>query len=198
MKTCSNFLLLAFSSILLLHCQPKAAAPEPETTEAAEPKMSHEEHVARGKYLVEIMGCHDCHSPKIMTDQGPVPDPNRLLSGYPAESPLPPVKNPKDVAGYALMTMDLTAAIGPWGTTFAANLTPDETGLGSWTLEQFDLALRKGKSKGMEGNRSLLPPMPWANYRDLKNEDLAAIWAYLQSIPPVKNVPPPPVPPMGM
>ena len=90
------------------------------------------------------------------------------------------------------MSPDMTAAAGPWGISFAANLTPDETGIGSWTFEQFKTAMTQGKYKGMENGRPLLPPMPWFNFTEMKDEDLRAIFAYLKSIKPVKNVVPPP------
>lgn len=164
------------------------------TKEVAEiPSM--EELAARGAYLVEIMGCNDCHSPKINTDQGPVPDPKRLLSGHPAEEQLAALADPSILKDYAIFNMGLTAAVGPWGTTFAANLTPDDTGIGTWTFEQFGKALREGKSKGLDGARALLPPMPSQNFRNLADEDLRAIWAYLRSLPPVQNVVPNPIPP---
>jgi ABC-type Fe3+-hydroxamate transport system substrate-binding protein len=187
---------LALSALFLTYCaqntprtDEKTDAPATATTEADE--------VKRGAYLVETMGCNDCHSPKIMTAQGPVPDPKRLLSGHPADETLPPVADKNILKGYALFSMGQTAAIGPWGTSFAANLTPDESGTGNWTLEQFGRALRQGKSKGMENGRMLLPPMPWQNAIHLTDADLKALWAYLRSIPPVRNVVPAPIPPAG-
>ncbi len=149
----------------------------------------------RGQYLVGITGCHDCHSPKIMGPQGPELDPARLLSGFPADRQLPPV--PENAAGWALMAMDLTAAVGPWGTSFAANITSDETGIGNWTEEQFERALRHGLYKGLEGSRPLLPPMPWQNLANLKPEDMRDMFAYLKSTKPVENVVPAPIPPGG-
>ena len=151
------------------------------------------ERIERGRYLVEIMGCNDCHSPKIMGPQGPMPDPARLLSGHSAAAQLPPL--PADHSGWAMFSMDLTAAVGPWGTSFAANLTSDETGIGDWTEERFIRALTKGVYKGIEGSRPLLPPMPWQNYRNMDTEDVKAIFAYLKSTTPVHNVPPAPIPP---
>lgn len=151
--------------------------------------------IERGKYLVGIMGCNDCHSPKIMGPQGPQLDPERLLSGYPAGRPLPAM--PTNNEGWALMTMDLTAAVGPWGTSFAANLTSDETGIGNWTEEQFERALRHGLYKGLEGSRPLLPPMPWQNLVNMDPEDMKAVFAYLKSTKPVENVVPAPIPPGG-
>jgi len=167
----------------------------PEPPAQAEParEPSQAELVERGKYLVETMGCHDCHSPKLMGPQGPYPDPDRLLSGHPAGTQLPPM--PKDNAGWALMSMDLTAAVGPWGTSFSANLTSDESGIGTWTEEQFKRAITKGLYKGLEGSRPLLPPMPWQNLQNLKDEDIHAMFTYLKSTKPVANVVPAPVPP---
>ena len=47
--------------------------------------------VARGRYLVNVAGCGDCHTPKLFTATGPEPDASRLLSGHPADVKLPPV-----------------------------------------------------------------------------------------------------------
>lgn len=167
----------------------------PTATTDASPAVPEAAKIERGRYLVEIMGCNDCHSPKLMGPQGPYLDPDRILSGYPAERPLPPL--PANNEGWALMAMDLTAAVGPWGTSFAANLTSDETGIGNWTEEQFERALRHGLYKGLEGSRPLLPPMPWQNFVDMKKEDLSAVFAYLKSTKPVENVVPAPIPPGG-
>lgn len=184
-----SFLLAAPALALVVACnQP---APAPEAAEAAQPTEA--ELVKRGEYLVQVMGCHDCHSPKLMGPQGPYPDPDRLLSGHPAGTQLPPL--PKDAAGWALMSMDLTAAVGPWGTSFAANLTSDESGIGNWTEEQFKRALTQGLYKGLEGSRPLLPPMPWQNLKDIKDEDVHAMFLYLKSTKPVANVVPAPIPP---
>lgn len=182
------------SALTLTNCTPSTDV-DTDNTEKAETIESEQDIVARGAYLVEIMGCNDCHSPKVVTDRGPAPDPNRLLSGHPAAEKLADLADPSVLQNYALFNMSLTAATGPWGTTFAANLTPDDTGIGTWTFEQFGKALREGKSKGLDGARPLLPPMPWQNFRNLADEDLRAIWAYLRSLPPVQNVVPNPIPP---
>lgn len=128
---------------------------------------------------------------------GPAPDPKRLMSGHPAEETLPAVTDKKMIAPgqWALFSPSLTAAVGPWGTSFAANLTPDDTGIGNWTYAQFEKALREGKSKGMDGTRPLLPPMPWPNLVKMNDEDMKAIFAYLKSLPPVKNAVPNQLPP---
>ena len=96
----------------------------------------------------------------------------------------------------ALTTPMLTAWAGPWGVSFTANLTSDkETGLGEWTEETFIQTIRTGKHQGQPNGRDILPPMPWFYFKEATDEDLKAIWAYLRSIPPVKNQVPLPVPP---
>lgn len=152
--------------------------------------------IERGKYLVTIGSCNDCHSPKIMTPQGPAVDESKLLSGSPAGQPIPAL--PDGVLGPgkwgAVASMDQTIWAGPWGVSFTRNLTPDkETGLGSWNEAMFIKALRTGKDMG-EG-RPILPPMPWDQIGKASDADLKAIFAYLQSLPPVKNAIHDPIPP---
>jgi hypothetical protein len=85
-----------------------------------------------------------------------------------------------------------TAWAGPWGTSFTANLTPDsETGLGQWTEQQFIDTLRTGRHQGR--GREILPPMPWPAFKNFNDADLKAIFAYLKTIPPIKNKVPDPV-----
>lgn len=153
-----------------------------------------ESPIKRGEMLTTAMGCHDCHSPKKMTDRGPIFDPERLLSGHPANEILPSYDE-ATAKKYVLFNHGSTASIGPWGTSFAANLTPDETGIGSWTEEQFLTALKHGKYKGMENGRNLMPPMPWQTISQLPAADLKAIFAYLKSIKPIENVVPTYIPP---
>jgi hypothetical protein len=169
-----------------------AACQQP-TEKVADALLTQEELVKRGSYIVSTSGCNDCHSPKIMTEHGPEPDRNRLLSGHPQDEKTPPItiKDPN----WVLFSPGLTSAVGPWGISYAANLTPDDTGLGNWTFEQFEVAIRKGKYKGLEGSRSLLPPMPWQEFKNFTDTDLRAVFAYLQSIKPVKNLVPSPVAP---
>jgi len=151
--------------------------------------------IKRGKYLVTVGGCNDCHTPKIMTKHGPVPDTTRTLSGHPADAKLPKFDFSLVRKGqWVLMTGDQTAAVGPWGVSYAANLTPHEqTGLGAWTPETFKAAMRTGKHMGK--GRPILPPMPWFNYAEMPDKDLEAIFAYLQSLKPVANRVPEPIPP---
>lgn len=161
---------------------------EPKT---AEVEVSSSKH---GEMLAHAAGCHDCHSPKIMTDRGPISDPERLLSGHPANETLG-AYDMETAKSYILFSPGSTAAIGAWGTSFAANLTPDDTGLGGWTEAQFLIAIKHGKYKGMENSRPLLPPMPWQAISHFPDDDLKAIFAYLQSIKPVSNIVPAPIPP---
>ena len=146
----------------------------------------------RGKYLVSILGCDDCHTPKTMTAQGPVPDMTRRLSGHPANPALPdPPKLPPGPWG-VVATMDLTAWSGPWGISYPINLTPDEiTGMGIWTEDMFVQAIRTGKHMGQ--SRPILPPMPWMDYANLTDDDLKAVYAFLRTLPPVSNRVPDPV-----
>jgi len=152
--------------------------------------------VEHGEHLVNSIGCHDCHTPKLFTENGMELDTSRLLSGHPANETLPPY-NSETAKSYVLFSGGFTAVVGPWGTSFAANLTPDDTGTGSWTEAQFINSIRNGKYKGLDGSRDLLPPMPWPSYRNLSDDDLKAIFAYLQSIKPVENLVPAPIPPQA-
>ena len=156
------------------------------------------ERVKRGEYLVTIMGCNDCHSAKRMGAQGPEVIPELMLSGYPSDRPVAKFTDKMIKQGFAQFYPDLTAAAGPWGISFAANLTPDETGIGNWTEEQFKKALTQGKSKGLDGGRMLLPPMPWVNYATMADTDVKAVFAYLKSLKPVNNLAPQPITPDKM
>jgi hypothetical protein len=170
---------------------------EPKTDSTASPKsLSHAELLERGKYIVTTSACNDCHSPKIFTPQGmPMADSTRLLSGHPASSPAIPIDKKVLTPGYwALIGPDLTSFVGPWGISYSANLTPDTaTGLGAWTEDVFIKTMRTGKHLGQEGGRPILPPMPWYYIAQCTDEDLRAIFIYLQSLPPVNNKVPAPV-----
>ncbi len=158
--------------------------------------------VARGKYLSWVGGCHDCHTPKLMSAEGmPIPDTSHALSGHPENAPYP-TWSPQDLQqrnAMALTNPMLTAWAGPWGVSFGINLTPDSaTGIAEWTEEAFIQSLRTGKHQGQPNGRAILPPMPWQNMQFSTEEDLKALWAYLRSLPPVKNQVPLPVPPASM
>lgn len=186
---------IAFAALVitLVSCnQSNTDKAEYQSKDAIAEEIKHEELVKQGKYLVNALGCHDCHSPKVMTENGPMPDPKRLLSGHDANEALP-AYDFETAKGYVLFTMNGTAVVGPWGTSFAGNLTPDDTGIGTWSERQFLKAMKQGKYKGLDGSRQLLPPMPWPAYTQMKDEDLKAIFAYLKSIEPVKNIVPQPI-----
>ncbi len=200
------FNMYALAALLACFCACSDNQPQPSAESSPSVPLSGAELVKRGNYLVTTMGCNDCHSPKRMGARGPEIIPETMLSGYPSDRPFTQFTDPKnkqDLArfykqGFSMFFPDLTAAAGPWGISFAANLTPDDTGLGTWTEAQFKIALTQGKSKGMESSRMLLPPMPWVNYITMEDSDIKAIFAYLKSIKPVKNVVPAPIPPDTM
>ncbi len=167
---------------------------EEKTTVTVKP----EDIVKHGEYLVTILGCNDCHSPKKISANGPKIIPELMLSGYPSNRPIVKFDNKMIKDGFAMFYPDLTGAAGPWGVSFAANITPDETGTGNWTEEQFKKAITQGKLKGLDSGRLLLPPMPWSDFASLKDDDVHAIFMYLKSIKPVKNIVPAPVTPDKM
>jgi hypothetical protein len=156
--------------------------------------MTKEEMIERGSYLVNAVGCDDCHSPKKMGPQGPEIIEELRFSGYQASYPIMSVDTNLVKQGWSMFGPDFTNTAGMWGQSFAANLTSDETGIGNWSEEQFINALRNGWYKGIKNNRPLLPPMPWFAYRNFSDEDLKSIFAFLKSTKPVHNVVPPPVP----
>lgn len=150
----------------------------------------------RGAQLVGIGGCMDCHTPFRMGPNGPEKDLARGLSGHPESLQLPPPPKLEAAWNWA-GSATMTAFVGPWGMTYAANLTPDrETGIGAWTQGQFIQAMRSGKHVG--DARPILPPMPWQALAGLPDKDLRAIYAYLMAQPAIKNKVPdyaPPAPP---
>jgi hypothetical protein len=150
--------------------------------------------VARGLYIVNAGGCHDCHTPLKMGERGPEPDMTRALSGHPETLSIATAptlgQGPWLWAGAATNT----AFAGPWGISYAANLTPDvNTGLGIWTEDMFVRAIRTGRHMG--ASRPIAPPMPWPAFRNYSDEDLHAIWSYLRSLKPMTNHVPDYLPP---
>jgi hypothetical protein len=185
-----SVMLLTSVALLLTGCRNNTKTAIPESTE-----LSATQIVQKGEYLVTIMGCNDCHSPKEMGPQGPAVIADLKLSGYPAARPYQKVNPDLIKQGWILFNADLTAAAGPWGVSFAANLTSDQTGIGNWTEENFKRALKEGRYKGLEGFRMLLPPMPWANFISISDDDIKAIFQYLKSTNPVINIVPMPIGP---
>jgi mono/diheme cytochrome c family protein len=122
--------------------------------------------VERGKYLVTLTGCGDCHTPGFFMGK---PEPTRFLGG-------------SDV-GWEMPNL---------GIFYPPNLTPDrETGLGTWTRGQIVTAITKGQRPD---GRELAPIMPWRDLAALTKSDALAIADYLKSLPPVKNKVPGPFP----
>ena len=152
--------------------------------------------VARGQYIVTTSGCHDCHTPLKMGANGPEPDMSRALSGHPEGMQLPPAPQLPEGPWMTTVAATNTAWSGPWGLSYTANLTPDaETGLGKWTFEDFKQTIRTGRHMGR--GRPVLPPMPIPMYKHFEDRDLQAIYAYLRTVPAVKNRVPEPLPPAG-
>ena len=151
--------------------------------------------IERGEYLVRFGSCNDCHTPWNFDPVigAPRPDMSRMLSGHPSSAPDPQgAIGPGDIA---LIGPTFTSFVLPFGTIYSINLTPDiETGTGTWTEEMFLDIFRTGRHLGGDG-RGVLPPMPWLWIRNLTDEDLISIFAYLRSIPPIYNLAPEPAVP---
>jgi mono/diheme cytochrome c family protein len=113
--------------------------------------------IQRGEYLVSVMGCGDCHTPGAFSGK---PDETRALSG--------------SEIGWQ----------GPWGVSYAANLTNHETGLAAWSKDDIVRALRKGERP--DGS-PIRPPMPWPAFSNLTDDDAYAIAAYLKTVPGVDH-----------
>jgi mono/diheme cytochrome c family protein len=156
------------------------AAPRPAASSPAA-------RIERGRLLVEVGGCNDCHTPvKFDPKLGiPVPQMDRMLSGHPDGAPDP--SSSLSGTDLAVIGPTFTSFRLPFGVVYSANLTPDlETGLGSWTEEMFVRAIRTGRHFGGTG-RPILPPMPWMQLNQRSDEDLKSIFAYLRSVKPIHN-----------
>lgn len=177
---------------LITSAQPVHSA-EPAATTATAGAPTNK--VARGKYLVTVAVCNDCHTPWKSGEKGPEPDMSRMLSGHPEHMVLPLAPRADEPWAVSVASTN-TAWSGPWGVSFTANLTPDpETGLGRWTLRNFTDTIRSGRHMGR--GRPILPPMPIPMYMHFTDEDLESIFIYLRSIPAVRNRVPEPLPPSG-
>lgn len=123
--------------------------------------------IERGRYLVTIAGCGDCHTAGHFLG---APDMARYLGGS-----------------------DVGFEVPGLGIVYGPNLTPDKaTGLGNWSADQIVAAIRTG---ARPDGRGLVPVMPWPNLGALSDDDAYAIAAFLQSLDPVSNAVPAPVPP---
>jgi len=192
----SSFLISVFA-LLISQCKPETNSDTAEKTDST-PTANYNGYASLqqwGEHLVTVCGCNDCHTPKKFENGMMLLDSSRLLSGHPAEIPPPDVNRSEMEKKGNIVTQTLTAWTGPWGTSFTANLTSDPTGIGNWEESNFFTAIRHGKFKGIESGRSLLPPMPWEMYRNLTDNELKAVFAFLKSTKPVKNVVPATIPP---
>lgn len=184
--TTRTFTLLALTFGAANACR-SAADEAPTTTDRAA-------LIARGEHLVATGGCHDCHTPLVMGPEGPTRDLSRALSGHPEQMVMPPAPALPEGPWLGVVGATQTAYAGPWGTTFTANLTPDpDTGLGRWSLADFVATVRTGRRMGK--GRPVLPPMPIEVMQRYSDDELAAMFAYLQSLPPIVNRVPTPIAP---
>jgi mono/diheme cytochrome c family protein len=191
-----SLMMVALLGVVALSaCKKEEPQPVSQTTSnAAVAKLDPQASVARGKYIVSTAGCHDCHTPWKMGANGPEPDMSRALSGHPASLEMPPAPDLPPGPWGVTASLTNTAWAGPWGTSFTANITSDkETGIGSWSKQNFMETIRNGRHMG--AGRSVLPPMPAPVYAKLTDEDLGAVFDYLQTVPPISNKVPAPRPP---
>ena len=202
MKKSMFFLSAGFA--MSMACFTSCSENKPETKEVEVPKVAevkpdfygYESQVKWGEHLVTVMGCHDCHTPKKMTDKGPEPDFTLALSGHSDKMPVAQVNRKEFESKGYIVTNDFTSWIGPWGISYTANLTPDETGTGKWSEEQFLYAIKNKTMKGLPGSRPMLPPMALMPFFQMRDDELKAIFAYLKTVPPIKNLVPEPTPPV--
>jgi mono/diheme cytochrome c family protein len=180
-----RFALYALAAVIVVSLGAAEGRKTSVAKATAEAKAARAAKIKRGEYLVTIGGCNDCHTPFKMGPNGPEPDMSRMLSGHPESLAMPPAPALEGPWVWTAAGTN-TAFAGPWGVSFTRNLTPDKlTGTGIWTEEMFIKTIRTGRHWGV--SRPILPPMPWFNYAKMTDDDLKAVWAYLQSIPPVKN-----------
>ena len=193
-KTFTAFVVTCTVAIVLALGAAPTAGPKSQPSAAQLQKDLQARRVARGQYIVSTAGCHDCHTPWKMGPKGPEPDMSLALSGHPESMKLPPPPKLGDGPWVWTAAGTNTAFAGPWGVSYTANLTPDKlTGLGIWTEDIFIKTIRTGRHWGV--SRPILPPMPWSVYRNLTDEDLKSVFAYLRTIKPIHNQVPEPVPP---
>lgn len=186
---------------LLAGCAAKKDEPKEEETHTRSYDEYYGQYIEymteRGRALVRLGGCSECHTPKIKTTLGYKPDNEKFLSGYPQDKPLPDLPYKEAIYGKSersFYTTDATIWVGRWGVSFAANLTPDtETGLGDVSESEFIEIFRQKKRARAE--KELAPPMPFEVYSSLTDTDLRAIYIFLRSIEPVSNKVPDPITP---
>ena len=178
--TISSLLLILAISIVTLACKSQTA-----TEVAYSP-----ERMEIGQAVVEGWNCSFCHTPQIEGPDGKfIPDPERLMSGHPADEEIPSVPDMIITSPEWMEFLDnLDSTV--WATdnvlVFSANLTPDdETGIGTWTEVEFIETIREGRHRGIE--RRIKYPMPWRELSELSDEELLSVYEYLMSLEPVNN-----------
>lgn len=188
-------LVMAFAvAVVLALSVPPMAARKTKPAPAAPQSDLQARRVARGEYIVKNSGCHDCHTPWKVGPNGPEPDMTLALSGHPESFKLPPPPKLGNGPWVWAAAGTNTAFAGPWGVSYTANLTPEKmTGIGIWTEDIFIKTIRSGRHWGV--SRPILPPMPWTVYRNMTDEDLKSLYAYLRTVKPIKNQVPEPLPP---
>ena len=195
------FLALIPAIFLLSKCNTETSSPQvPANLSADTNTISYGGYKTSrewGQHIVSAAGCGDCHTPKSMGVSGPEPNMQLSLSGHPADMPPPNVDRKQMESRGLAVTDDLTSWVGPWGISYAANITSDSTtGIGNWSVDQFITCLRKGKYMGLEKSRDLLPPMPWQSFRNMTDDELKAMFSYLKSTKPIHNIVPQAAPPL--
>ena len=193
-------IMLVAVTLIFTQCSDEKTA----TTEEVKPVVAaqfggFDSQVKWGERLVFVGGCNDCHTPKKMGAHGPENDMSLMLSGHPGNTPAAAFDAKEAAKKGLIITSTFTAWTGPWGVTYAANLTSDSTGIGTWKEEQFLKALKEKKWMGLDNTRPLMPPMSMMPVTEMTEDEIKAIFAYLKTTPPIKNVipeaallPPPP------
>lgn len=121
--------------------------------------------IARGQYLVGLLGCGSCHTNGALVG---IPNQQQLLAG----------------SDTGIAWTNPLVQRNP-GIVYPANLTPDiETGIGSWSVDEIVAMIRSGVDKHAG---QTLPVMPWPSYAQITPDDARAIAGYLKSLPPVRH-----------
>ena len=180
--------LLTAVALGFIQCSDEKSASTDDVKPLAAQFGGFDSQVKWGERLVFIGGCNDCHTPKKMGAHGPENDMSLMLSGHPAQAPAADFDAKEAAKKGLILTSTFTAWTGPWGVTYAPNLTSDSTGIGGWKEEQFVKALKEKKWMGLDNTRPLMPPMSMMPATEMADDELKAIFAYLKTTPPIKNV----------
>lgn len=183
-KVVCGLSLSAAALVVAVAAAPRAGGESSEGPAQLQPASASQ--IARGRYLVSIIGCTDCHTPH---DEQGQPMEGRFLTGHPTGATLPqwdPSMMEKGVL--VAIAPTFTAFAGPFGVSIAPNLTPDrETGIGKLSADELVKSWRTGMH--WELDRPVLPPMPVQVYKNMTEQDIRAIHAYLMTLPPTPSTP---------